>query len=117
VRAFETVFAQDYAADDTEILVIDGLSTDRTSQIVAELAARDSNLRLLTNPQRLQRFGLNLGIRVACRSYIAFVDADDFWLPQKLQLQMELFSRHPDLAWVYSEAVSLKMKPARNYIR
>ncbi len=54
------VFAQDYPAERLEVLVGDGMSTDRTREILAELAARhDGRLRVIDNPRRLQAAAMN----------------------------------------------------------
>jgi glycosyltransferase involved in cell wall biosynthesis len=82
--------------------VVDDGSTDQTPEVVAGYKDRIQYLRKENGGQPSAR---NVGIRAARGSYIAFVDTDDLWLPDKLQLQMELFSGHPDLAWVYSDAI------------
>lgn len=85
-----------------EVIVVDDGSTDQTPEVVAGYKDR---IRYLRKENAGAASARNVGIRAARGSYIAFVDADDLWLPEKLQLQMDLFSRHPDLAWVYSDAI------------
>jgi glycosyltransferase involved in cell wall biosynthesis len=70
------VLAQDYPAARMEILVTDGMSTDRTREIVRDLAARhpEHAVRLLDNPRRIVATGLNLAMRVARGEVIARVD-------------------------------------------
>ncbi len=73
--------AQDYPADNLEILVLDGASTDRSPEIVQMLAERDRRIRLIDNPHRLQAAGLNLGIRAARGEIIVRADAHAVYGP------------------------------------
>lgn len=92
-RTLETVFNQDFCADQTEILVLDGTSTDRTREIVQNLAKDHPNLRLLDNPKRLQSFGLNLGIQEAKGEYIVRMDAHALYAPDYVRHCVELLRR------------------------
>jgi len=58
-----------------EILVIDGMSTDRTVRIINENFGSVSNLKILNNPQRIQSYALNLGITSSKGDYILRLDA------------------------------------------
>ena len=100
-ETLDSVLAQTFR--DFEVIVVDDGSSDQTPEIVAGYKDRIRYLRKENGGQPSAR---NVGIRAACGSYIAFVDADDLWLPKKLELQMELFCRRPDLAWVYSDAIA-----------
>jgi len=99
-ETLDSVLAQTFL--DFEVIVVDDGSSDKTPEVVAGYGSRVRYLRKENGGAASAR---NVGIRAARGSYIAFVDADDLWLPEKLQLQMDLFSRHPDLAWVYSDAI------------
>src|SRR5688572_8184842 len=59
----------------TEILVIDGGSTDGTPDLVKSFAARATNVQLLHNPRRTQSCALNLGITRSTADYILRLDA------------------------------------------
>lgn len=76
---------------DLELLVVDDGSTDDTPRIAAELAGRDERVRVL---HRAQCGGpaaaRNTGIAAARGRYLAFCDADDLWLPEKLARQLDL---------------------------
>jgi succinoglycan biosynthesis protein ExoA len=62
----EDVFAQDYPANRFEVLVADGMSTDRTREILQQIAARHpARMRVLENPRRLQAPAMNLMIAAA----------------------------------------------------
>lgn len=62
-----------------EILVLDGISSDGTRDIVSEIAAIDSRIRLIDNPNRTQSAALNLAIPLATGDYIMRLDAHSFY--------------------------------------
>ncbi|MGE4274387.1 MAG: glycosyltransferase family 2 protein [Desulfitobacterium sp.] len=72
----DSIYGQSFPVNKMEILVIDGKSSDQTSQVVKqEIEAGRSNLRLLENPKRIQASALNLGIRASTGKYIVRMDA------------------------------------------
>jgi glycosyltransferase involved in cell wall biosynthesis len=96
--AVKSVLAQTRPAD--EILVIDDGSTDNTA---AELEPFRNQIRYLYQQNRGEPTARNRGIREARSEYIAFLDADDMWMPDKLELQMEYLHRHPSCYLVYAD--------------
>ncbi|NJD98741.1 glycosyltransferase [Thermococcus sp. LS1] len=90
-RAIESVLSQGF--DDFEVLVIDGARSNSTRELVRSYG--DGRLRYI--PQRGKGIAdaRNLGVKKARGEYIAFLDDDDQWLPEKLELQMELFRSIP----------------------
>ncbi|MCL4489669.1 MAG: glycosyltransferase family 2 protein [Chloroflexi bacterium] len=77
-RCLEGVIAQDYAVkgahDKIEVLVVDGMSTDDTREIVAEFMRLDPRIRLIDNPERIVPTALNRGLRLAHGEVIIRVD-------------------------------------------
>ncbi|MBA3817335.1 MAG: glycosyltransferase family 2 protein [Deltaproteobacteria bacterium] len=69
-----SVQAQDYPADQIEILIADGRSTDRTREILARLAEADPRIRTVDNPARLQAAGLGLLVKEATGDIIVRMD-------------------------------------------
>jgi succinoglycan biosynthesis protein ExoA len=70
----QAIIAQDYPPDRMEILVVDGMSTDRTRQIVEEFAARDSRIRLLSSPRRRTPFSMNIGVAASTGEFLVRID-------------------------------------------
>jgi glycosyltransferase involved in cell wall biosynthesis len=95
IRAcLESVMAFDLpAGTSTEILVIDGMSTDGTRPIATEIAARDERVRLIDNPARNQSAGLNIGIALARGEYLMRLDAHSIYPRDYLLLTIETARR------------------------
>lgn len=74
-QCLRQVIAQDYPADRLEIIVADGMSTDRTREIVERFSGGEIPLRVLPNPGMGRTQGLNVAIRAARGDVIARVDA------------------------------------------
>lgn len=91
-EALDSIFAQTYGT--LEILVADDGSTDGTPGIVAAFGDR---LRYLRQDNQGPAAARNLGIRSATGEFIAFLDADDLWHPEKLERQMARFRARPEL--------------------
>jgi GT2 family glycosyltransferase len=75
VRCLESVQAQDYPADQIEILVADGLSSDGCREQVIDRATQDPRIRLLDNPQKRTPRALNIGIQNATGDVIIILGA------------------------------------------
>ena len=86
---------------DFEIVVVDDGSTDDTPTVIQSYL-HEPRLTYQRTERRGQPKAKNLGIRLARGPLIAFLDADDVWLPAKLERQVPLFDGEPDLGVVYS---------------
>jgi len=91
-EALDSILGQSYP--NREIVVADDGSSDGTAAVLHRYAARVRVVRQLTAGPAATR---NLGLRAATGEFIAFLDADDLWHPEKLTLQMETFRVKPDL--------------------
>jgi glycosyltransferase involved in cell wall biosynthesis len=105
-EAIESVFAQTY--ENWELLIVDDGSTDRSTEIALNYAAQHpAKVRYLEHEGH-QNQGMsasrNLGIRQAKGEYIAFLDADDVWLPYKLEQQVEILDSQPEAAMMYGRS-------------
>jgi glycosyltransferase involved in cell wall biosynthesis len=89
-RAVHSVLRQTYR--DLEVITVDDGSKDDTLSLIAELAKTDQRVRyILHEKNRGAQAARNTGIKAAEGNYIAFLDSDDEWLPDKLERQMTLF--------------------------
>jgi glycosyltransferase involved in cell wall biosynthesis len=85
-RCLESILASDYPPDRIELLVVDGMSTDRTRDIVASYAARYPVIRLLDNPRHIAPCALNIGIQAASGEVILRMDAHVIYPPSYLPI-------------------------------
>jgi glycosyltransferase involved in cell wall biosynthesis len=97
--AVESVLAQSFR--DLEAIVVDDGSTDDTGKVIAPYLS-DARIRYERTDHVGQPAAKNTGIRLARGKFIAFLDADDLWLPPKLEKQIALFWTNPALGVVYS---------------
>lgn len=87
-RAVESVLEQ--SLQDFEVLICDDASTDATVDIANNYQERDARFRVFSLPvNQGPAAARNLGIFEATGEYIAFLDSDDEWLPNKLELQIQ----------------------------
>lgn len=86
-EALASALAQTYAA--LEVIIVDDGSGDRTAEIVEEVAARDRRVTLLRQQNRGVAAARNRAIEHARGEYIAPLDADDVWAPEKLAAQVQ----------------------------
>lgn len=101
-QAIESIRNQ--SESDWELIIVDDGSIDSTPAIVAKAMALDARISTVNHPDRANKgmsASRNLGVAVACGRYIAFLDADDIWLPDKLSMQRKLLDEDPSLGMVY----------------
>ena len=87
---------------DWEAIVVDDGSTDVTDRIVAEAARDDGRFRRLHTPGLGVSAARNAGVAAARGALIAFLDADDLWLPDKLGAHVDQFAAAPDVGLSFS---------------
>ena len=110
-----SVISQTY--NNYELIVVDDCSVDSTKEIVEGLSASDVRIRLMANSQNMGTAGSrNVGIALARGEWIAFLDSDDLWHPQKLELQLE-FARQTGAEITYTATAYIdKLGNPKKYI-
>src|SRR4051812_2429552 len=94
----DAIFAQDYPPDRVEVIVADGLSTDGTRDILAELQTRYAQLIVVDNPQRIVPTGLNIAVSRSRGDVIVRIDGHALIAPDFLRQNVALLAERPD-AW------------------
>lgn len=112
-KAIGSVIDQTYT--NWELIIIDDKSTDDSANIAKEFALSDKRIKCLstklaTGSPAMPR---NLGIMASCGRYIAFLDSDDIWLPNKLEKQISLF-QNKNAAIVFSDYEKIDNKGNRS---
>jgi glycosyltransferase involved in cell wall biosynthesis len=97
-KTVQSVLNQTY--QDFEILIIDDASPDRSVEICQQF--NDRRLRIISQANRGLPGARNTGIRAAQGEFIALLDADDLWLPEKLAAHIQHLDRHPAVGISFS---------------
>ena len=102
-EAIESVFQQTYT--NWELLLVDDGSTDASTRLARRYAAEHPGRVHYLEHEYHRNRGMsgsrNLGIRNAKGEFIAFLDADDIWLPQKIERQVAILEEQPEAAMVF----------------
>lgn len=105
-EAFESVLAQTY--DRWELWLIDDGCTDGSSDAARAFAAQWPEKVHYLEHEGHRNLGVtssrNVGLKHARGTYVALLDADDVWLPQKLEEQVRILEAHPEAAMVYGRS-------------
>lgn len=100
-RAIKSVQEQIYS--DLEIIVVSDGSTDDTKAVVEGISKKDSRVRFIEyHPARGGNIARNTGIEAAQGEYVAFLDDDDEWLPEKLTKQVAVMESDSKIGLVYT---------------
>ncbi|WP_342733614.1 glycosyltransferase family A protein [Bradyrhizobium sp. B117] len=98
-RTLHSALAQTHL--NLEVLVIDDGSTDRTLDIVQRLARADARVKIFSIPNAGVAEARNFGLRNSAGGYVAFLDADDLWHPNKIEAQLAALNAAPNAAACY----------------
>jgi glycosyltransferase involved in cell wall biosynthesis len=98
-RAVDSVLTQLYA--DREVIVVDDGSSDTTADVLARYSGA---IRVVTKRNGGLSSARNSGIRAAAGDLVAFLDADDYWLPAKLSRQVALLDSRPEIGFCSTAA-------------
>ena len=92
-ETIDSVLAQTYPA--YEVIVVDDGSSDRTRELVTERFG--TRVRLVVQENQGPSAARNAGAAAARGDYLAVIDADDIWLPEKLSYQTKVLKQNPDI--------------------
>ena len=102
--AVDSVLAQTFS--DFELLIVDDGSTDETVSVLEPYLA-DRRVRYFNQPNQGQSVARNRGLAEADGELVCFLDSDDAWLPDKLEQQVALMDRHPDVDIVHGDEIDI----------
>ena len=102
-RAVQSVLNQTMPAH--EIIIVDDGSTDNTAELINQ---QFSQCRYIQQPNMGVSAARNRGIEAATGDWLAFLDSDDEWLPGKLQAQVDLLQKHPEIRICHTEEIWIR---------
>lgn len=115
-EAVLSVLEQTYS--EWELIVVDDGSDDGSLDIIRNFAEKNSKIKIFTHDGGLNR-GVsatrNLAIYKSTGSWIALLDADDTWYPDKLKKEAQIISIHPEVVLLYSKAKRNQETPDPKY--
>lgn len=86
-----------------EVIIVDDGSTDTTYHIADKLAQQDPRVQVIHKANAGQSSARNAALKIATGEYISFLDADDTFLPDKIEKQLDFLEDHPEYDLVYSD--------------
>jgi glycosyltransferase involved in cell wall biosynthesis len=117
LRAISSVLSQTF--EDFEVIVIDDGSVDETTDVLVQFKDR---ITLITHSENLGvSAARNSGIKASRSPLIAFLDSDDYWLPEKLDTQVRYFRENPDAVACQPEEIwvrnGVRVNPWKKHIK
>jgi len=114
--AIESVLSQTYR--DFEFWVVDDGSTDGTGEA---LRAFGNKIKYISQDNRGASAARNLGARVSRGKYLAFLDSDDLWEPDKLEIQVKCMEENPQFPLCYTDEIwirkGIRVNPKRRHAK
>jgi glycosyltransferase involved in cell wall biosynthesis len=98
-QAIDSALAQNFK-DESEVIVVNDGSTDATAQVLSRYG---KHIRVITQTNRGLAAARNAGVATAVGDYLAFLDADDVWQPEKLARAVESLEDNPRIVLSYSD--------------
>lgn len=103
-ETLQSVFSQTYT--DWELVIVDDGSTDATGEIIGRHVAEGRQIVHLAQVNAGLSASRNRALRQSSGEFVAFLDHDDLWEPQKLERQIPLFDRRASVGVVYSDCLN-----------
>mgnify|MGYP001620160184 FL=1 len=104
-KTIDSALSQTYP--NIEIIAVNDGSTDSTGEALKSYGTR---IKVLEHPGRVnkgQSAAINLAMREADGEYVAILDSDDLWHPDKIARQVEFFEKNPDVGLVYANGYAI----------
>lgn len=111
VRAIESVLKQNYG--NFQLIIVNDGSSDDSLQVVSEI--KDQRIKIIDKNNGGVSSARNTGIEAADFQSICFLDADDYWMPNHLEVILELINKYPE-ASIYSTLISENSNKGINYV-
>ena len=100
-EAIESVISQ--SCTNWELIIVDDGSTDQTSEIIDEYAAKDSRIRAFHRENSGVSAARNFALEIVCGDYITFIDSDDVYNSERLARMLAVFEQNPKCDAVFAE--------------
>jgi len=104
-QAIDGVLAQTY--ENFELIIVDDGSTDNSPEILSEYQSKDERIRVYRQENQGQSIARNKAITEARGEFICFLDSDNYWAPDKLEQQLNLFETNPSVDVIYGDIVTV----------
>lgn len=108
VLAIDSVVAQSY--QNWELLVVDDGSVDKTDELLKERYAGESRIKYLYQKNAGQSSARNQGIATSIGEYIAFLDSDNLWEPNRLAAGVEVLRKNANIGLCFADSISIDIQ-------
>ncbi len=102
LRALKSIFNQTYSG--YEIIIVDDGSTDKVEKLIFPLLKAYSNIIYCRQPNKGNAEALNTGLALSKGKYITFLDSDDAYVNDHLEIRLNYFKKNPKVDLIYSTA-------------
>ena len=108
-RAIDSVIGQSYG--NWELIVVNDCSSDETADILKKYSDKYQQIHIITNEINSGvAYARNRGVQAAKNEWIAFLDSDDYWETEKLEQQLAMIKKHPDMKMCFTASAFIDEK-------
>ena len=113
-ETLQSIFAQTYK--DWELVIVNDGSTDSTESIIKECISQGYPIVYHWQENHGLGYSRNEALKRSCGKYIAFIDHDDLWLPEKLSKQVSFFESNPQINFLYGNFLMYDEGKGKKYL-